>query len=76
MSFYPVMPPDVPPAGGEDATPGRLARAGMVAVRAADLASPCGRGLGFPPGATPADPWNRPPSRSDSPAPRHARHPA
>lgn len=46
MSFYPVMPPDVPPAGGEDATPGRLARAGMVAVRAADLASPCGRGLG------------------------------
>jgi hypothetical protein len=46
MSFRLVMPPDVTPAGQEDATLGLLARAGMVAVRAADLASPCGRGLG------------------------------
>jgi hypothetical protein len=46
MPFYPVMPPDVTCAGGEDAAPGLSARAGMVAVRAADLASPCGRGLG------------------------------
>jgi len=46
MSFHLVMPPDVTPAGGEDAALGLLARAGMVAVRAADLASPCGRGLG------------------------------
>ena len=46
MSFYLVMPPDVTPAGGEDAALGLLARAGMVAVRAADLASPCERGLG------------------------------
>jgi hypothetical protein len=44
MSFYLVMPPDVTPAGGEDAALGLLARAGMVAVRAADLASPCGAG--------------------------------
>lgn len=44
MSFHLVMPPDVTPAGGEDAALGLLARAGMVAVRAADLASPCGRG--------------------------------
>ena len=46
MSFHLVMPPDVTPAGGEDAALGLLARAGMVAVRAAGLASPCGRGLG------------------------------
>ncbi|HYV78136.1 MAG TPA: hypothetical protein VE979_08425, partial [Streptosporangiaceae bacterium] len=46
MSFHLVMPPDVTPAGGEDAALGLLARAGMVAVRAADLASPCGRGRG------------------------------
>jgi hypothetical protein len=46
MSFHLVMPPDVTPAGGEDAALGLLARAGMVAVRAADLASPFGRGLG------------------------------
>ena len=46
MPFYPVMPPDVTPASEEDAALGLLGRAGMVAVRAADLASPCGRGLG------------------------------
>ena len=46
MPFYLVIPPDVTPSGGEDAALGLLGRAGMVAVRAADLASPCGRGLG------------------------------
>jgi hypothetical protein len=46
MSFYPVMPPDVILASGEDAALGLLGRAGMITVRAADLASPCGRGLG------------------------------
>jgi hypothetical protein len=37
MSFYPVVLPDVTPAGWEDAAPGLR---GMVAVRAGDLASP------------------------------------
>jgi hypothetical protein len=46
MPFYPVMPPDVTCAGLEDAALSLLGRAGMVAVRAADLASPCRRGLG------------------------------
>jgi hypothetical protein len=46
MSFYPVMPPDVTSSGVEDAALGLLGRAGMVAVRAADLASRCRRGLG------------------------------
>jgi Insertion element 4 transposase N-terminal len=46
MSFYPVMPPDVTSSAGEDAALGLLGRAGMVAVRAADLGSPCRRGLG------------------------------
>jgi len=46
MPFYAVMSPDVTPASGEDAALGLLGRAGMVAVRAADLGSPCGRGLG------------------------------
>jgi hypothetical protein len=46
MSFYPVMPPDVTCAAGEDAALGVLGRAGMVAVRAAGLGSPCRRGLG------------------------------
>jgi hypothetical protein len=46
MSFYPVMPPDVTSSGVEDAALGLLGLAGMVAVRAADLASPCRRGLG------------------------------
>ena len=46
MPFYPVMPPDVTCAAGEDAALGLLGQAGMVAVRAADLASPCRRGLG------------------------------
>jgi hypothetical protein len=46
MSFYPVMPPDVTPGCAEDAALGLLGQAGMVAVRVADLASPCQRGLG------------------------------
>jgi hypothetical protein len=46
MPFYPVMPPDVTCAAGEDAALGLLGQASMVAVRAADLASPCRRGLG------------------------------
>ena len=46
MSFYPVMPPDVTSSAGEDAALGLLGLAGMVAVRAADLGSPCRRGLG------------------------------
>ena len=46
MSFYPVMPPDVMSSAAEDAALGLLGQAGMVAVRAADLASPCRRGLG------------------------------
>jgi hypothetical protein len=46
MPFYPVMPPDVTCAGLEDAALSLLGRAGMVAVRAADLVSPCRRGLG------------------------------
>ncbi len=46
MPFYPVMPPDVTSSVVEDAALGLLGLAGMVAVRAADLASPCRRGLG------------------------------
>ena len=46
MSFYPAMPPDVTSSAAEDAALGLLGQAGMVAVRAADLASPCRRGLG------------------------------
>ena len=46
MPFYPVMPPDVTASDVEDAALGLLGLAGMVAVRAADLASPCRRGLG------------------------------
>ena len=46
MPFYPVMPPDVTCAAGEDAALGLLGQAGMVAVRAADLCSPAGPGLG------------------------------
>jgi hypothetical protein len=46
MPFYPVTPPDVTPAVAEDAALGLLGRAGMVAVRVADLASPAGQGLG------------------------------
>ena len=46
MSFYPVVPPDVISSAAEDAALGLLGQAGMVAVRAADLASPCRRGLG------------------------------
>ena len=46
MLFYPVTPPDVTPPGTEDAALGLLGRAGMVAVRVADLASPAGPDLG------------------------------
>jgi hypothetical protein len=46
MPFYPVVPPDVTSSGAEDAALGLLGLAGVVAVRAADLASPCRRGLG------------------------------
>jgi hypothetical protein len=46
MPFCPVMPPDVTSSGVEDAALGLLGLAGMAAVRAADLASPCRRGLG------------------------------
>jgi hypothetical protein len=46
MSFYPVMPPDATLSCAEEAALGLLGQAGMVAVRVADLASPCRRGLG------------------------------
>jgi hypothetical protein len=46
MPFYLVVPPDVTSSGVEDSALGLLGQAGMVAVRAADLASPCRRGLG------------------------------
>jgi hypothetical protein len=46
MPFYPVTPPGVTPACAEDAVPGLPGQAGMVAVRAAVLAWPAGRGLG------------------------------
>jgi hypothetical protein len=46
MSFYPVVPPDATLGRAEDAALGLLEQAGMVAVRVADLASPCRRGLG------------------------------
>jgi len=45
MSFYPVVPPDATLGCAEDAL-GLPGQAGVVAVRAADLASPCRRGLG------------------------------
>jgi hypothetical protein len=45
MPFYPVVPPDVTSDRG-DAAAELLGRAGMVAVRVADLASPARRGLG------------------------------
>jgi hypothetical protein len=40
------MPPDATLGCAEDAALGLLGQAGMVAVRVADLASPCRRGLG------------------------------
>jgi hypothetical protein len=46
MPFYPVMPPDVTSSDVEGAALGLLGLAGMVAVRAADLACPRRRGLG------------------------------
>ena len=47
MPFYLVVPPDVTSSGVEDSALGLLGQVRtMVAVRAADLASPCRRGLG------------------------------
>ncbi len=46
MSFYLVVPPDVRSSDVEDAALGLLGLAGMVAVRVADLAWLCRRGLG------------------------------
>jgi hypothetical protein len=46
MPFYPAVPSDVTPDPAGDAGLVLLGRAGMVAVRVADLASPTGRGLG------------------------------
>jgi hypothetical protein len=46
MSFYPVPLPDATLNGAEDAAMGLLGRAGVVAVRAADLASSARQGLG------------------------------
>jgi hypothetical protein len=46
MPFYPCPLPDVTLAGAEDTALELLGRGGMVAVRAADLASPARRGLG------------------------------
>src|SRR5258708_36041197 len=44
MSFYLVTPPDVTSASAEDAALGLLGRAGMAAVRVADLAWPARQG--------------------------------
>jgi len=46
MSFYPVMPPDATLGYAEDTALGLLGQAGVIAVRAADLASPARQGLG------------------------------
>jgi hypothetical protein len=46
MSFYPVTPSDVTLACAEDAALGLPGQMGVVAVRVADLACPCRRGLG------------------------------
>lgn len=46
MSFCPVTPCDVTCSSAEGAALGLLGQAGMVAVAVADLASPCGQGLG------------------------------
>ena len=46
MPFYPVVPPDATLGCAEDAALGLLGRAGMVAVRVADLACPARRGPG------------------------------
>ena len=47
MPFYPAAWPDVTPSRAEDAAAlSLLGQAGLVAVRAADLASPAGPGLG------------------------------
>ena len=46
MLFYPASWPDVTTSSAEDAALSLLGQAGLVAVRAADLASPAGPGLG------------------------------
>ena len=46
MPFYPVMPPVATLGCAEDAAPGLLGQAGVVAVRVADLACPARQGLG------------------------------
>ena len=46
MSFYPAVPPVVTSSAGEDAAAELLGRAGIVAVRLADLVSPARAGLG------------------------------
>jgi hypothetical protein len=46
MPFYPVMPPDVTCAVGEDAALGLFGQAGVIAVRVADVSSPARPGLG------------------------------
>ncbi len=46
MPFYPVVPPDVISGCAEDAALGLPGQPGVVAVRAADLASPARQGLG------------------------------
>ena len=46
MPFYPVMPSDATPGCAEDAAPGLLGPAAVVAVRVADLVSPARQGLG------------------------------
>jgi hypothetical protein len=46
MLFYPARWPDVTTSSAEDAALSLLGQAGLVAVRAADLASPAGPGLG------------------------------
>ena len=46
MLFYPARWPDVTTSSAEDVSLSLLGQAGLVAVRAADLASPAGPGLG------------------------------
>jgi hypothetical protein len=46
MLFYPARWPDVTTSSAEDAALSLLGQAGLVVVRAADLASPAGPGLG------------------------------
>src|SRR5260370_40335821 len=46
MPVCPAVPCDVVPAAAKETGLGLLGKAGMVAVRVADLASPAGAGLG------------------------------